>query len=80
MYLLIKGGSFSIEMLDFGDVVSPPRLETMSLSDLPWGRKSRESPGGILRASAHQQSGKSVIREVLLWDILRCLVAFIVNT
>lgn len=29
-------------------------------------RKSRESPGGILKASAHQQSGKSVIREVLL--------------
>jgi len=28
MYLLITGENFSIEMLDFGDVLITPRLET----------------------------------------------------
>jgi len=45
---------------------APVEHSGMSPVNATLSRKSRESPGGILRASAHQQSGKSVIREVLL--------------
>jgi len=44
---------------------APMEHSGMSPVNATLSRKSRES-GGILRASAHQQSGKSVIREVLL--------------
>ena len=44
MYLLIKGGIFSIEMLDFGDVKYPHVCQLMSWSGFPEAGKVEKVP------------------------------------